>query len=83
MSAGAPALAVAERQGRRCSVLAAARSPAPPQGPRRRRPAVGFGRMGLQTTPGRIRALAAVVVLTIAGFYIVASIAVGNARDGR
>src|SRR5512146_1605800 len=39
-------------------------------------------RLGLQTTPGRIRALAAVAVLTIGGFYIVANIAVGNARDG-
>jgi hypothetical protein len=63
-------------------VLAAARPPAPPQGPRGWRPAVGFGRLGLQTTPGRIRALATVVVLAMAGFYAVASIAVGNARDG-
>ena len=38
--------------------------------------------LGLQTTPGRIRALAAVAVLAIGGFYIVANIAVGNARDG-
>jgi hypothetical protein len=41
-----------------------------------------FRRLGLQTTPGRIRALAAVVVLAIAGFYFLANIAVGNARDG-
>src|SRR5258706_16473475 len=73
---------VGERQGRHCSVVAAARSPAAPQGPRGWRPAVGFGRLGLQTTPGRIRAVAAVVVLAMAGFYVVASIAVGNARDG-
>lgn len=39
-------------------------------------------RLGLQTTPGRIRALAVVAVLTIGGFYVVANIAVGNARDG-
>src|SRR5690348_18323700 len=50
--------------------------------PRRWRPGGRFGRLGLQTTPGRIRALAAVAVLVIAGFYLVASIAVGNARDG-
>jgi len=56
----------------------------PPQSrePRRWRPTARFGRLGLQTTPGRIRALAAVVVLAIAGFYIVTNIAVGNARDG-
>ena len=39
-------------------------------------------RLGLQTTPGRIRALAAIAVLAIAGFYIVTNIAIGNARDG-
>jgi hypothetical protein len=39
-------------------------------------------RLGLQTTPERIRALAAIAVLAIVGFYIVANIAVGNARDG-
>src|SRR5690348_18505494 len=50
--------------------------------PRRWRPGGRFGRLGMQTTPGRIRALAAVAVLVIAGFYLVASIAVGNARDG-
>jgi hypothetical protein len=38
--------------------------------------------LGLQTTPERIRALAAIAVLAIVGFYIVANIAVGNARDG-
>ena len=50
--------------------------------PRRWRPGGRFRRLGLQTTPGRIRALAAVTVLAIGGFFIVASIAVGNARDG-
>ncbi len=55
---------------------------APPQGPQRWRPAARFGRLGLQTTPGSVRALAAVAVLAIAGFYIVANIAIGNARDG-
>jgi hypothetical protein len=55
----------------------------PPSGDLRRwRPGGGFRRLGLQTTPGRIRALAAVAVLAIGGFCIVASIAVGNARDG-
>jgi len=56
----------------------------PPQSrePRRWRPTARFGRLGLQTTPGRIRALTAVVVLAIAGFYVVTNIAVGNARDG-
>jgi hypothetical protein len=49
---------------------------------RRWRPAGRFRRLGLQTTPGRIRALAAVAVLAIGGFYIVANIAIGNARDG-
>ena len=63
-------------------MLASAGPRAPLQGPRGRRPAAGLGRLGLRTTPGRIRALAAVVVLTMAGFCIVASIAVGNARDG-
>jgi len=36
----------------------------------------------MRTARGRIRALAAVVVLATAGFCVVASIAVGNARDG-
>jgi hypothetical protein len=63
-------------------VLAAARPPAPPQRPAGRRHVAGLGRLGLRTTPGRIRALAAVVVLAMAGFYVVANIAVGNARDG-
>jgi len=63
-------------------VLAAARLPAPPHGPRGWRPNASLGRLGLQTTPGRIRALAAVVVLAIARFYIVSNIAIGNARDG-
>ena len=55
---------------------------ATPQEPPARRPAVRLRRLGLQTTPERIRALAAVAVLAIGGFYIVANIAVGNARDG-
>jgi hypothetical protein len=55
---------------------------ATPQEPPGRRPAVRLRRLGLQTTPERIRALAAVAVLAIGGFYIVANIAVGNARDG-
>jgi hypothetical protein len=63
-------------------VLAAPRPPAPPQTPVGRRAVAGLGRLALRTTPGRIRALAAVVVLAIAGFYVVANIAVGNARDG-
>lgn len=63
-------------------MLAAATPPAPPQRPAGRRPAAGLGRLGLRTTPGRVRALAAVVVLATAGFYVVANIAVGNARDG-
>ena len=54
----------------------------PSQEPHRRRPTALSRRLGLQTTPPRIRALAAVAVLAIAGFYVVASIAVGNARDG-
>jgi hypothetical protein len=54
----------------------------PSREPHGRRPAVRFRRLGLQTTPGRIRALAAVAVLAIGGFYVVANIAVGNARDG-
>ena len=54
---------------------------ATPRELRRRRPA-GLRRLGLRTTPGRIRALAVVAVLAIGGFYIVANIAVGNARDG-
>ena len=56
--------------------------PATPQEPPGRRPPVRLRRLGLQTTPERIRALAAVAVLAIGGFYIVANIAVGNARDG-
>ena len=56
--------------------------PAAPQEPPGRRPAVRLRRLGLQTTPERIRALAAVAVLAIGGFYIVANIAIGNARDG-
>ncbi|HEV2243318.1 MAG TPA: hypothetical protein VGR98_19900 [Streptosporangiaceae bacterium] len=63
-------------------MLAAPRPPAPPQTPVGRRAVAGLGRLALRTTPGRIRALAAVVVLAIAGFYVVANIAVGNARDG-
>ena len=55
---------------------------ATPRELRRWRRAGRFGRLGLQTTPGRIRALAAVAVLAIGGFFIVANIAVGNARDG-
>ncbi len=55
---------------------------AAPQEPPARRSAVGLRRLGLQTTPERIRALAAVAVLAIGGFYIVANIAIGNARDG-
>jgi hypothetical protein len=45
-------------------------------------PAARLRRLGLQTTPGRIRALAALAVLALGGFYVVANIAVGNARDG-
>ena len=63
-------------------VLATATPPVPSQGWHRWRPAARFRRLGLQTTPRRIRALAAVAVLSIAGFYVVANIAVGNARDG-
>ncbi len=55
---------------------------ATPQEPPGRRRAVRLRRLGLQTTPERIRALAAVAVLAIGGFYIVANIAAGNARDG-
>jgi hypothetical protein len=54
----------------------------PSREPHRWRPTARFRRLGLQTTPQRIRALAAVAVLAIAGFYVVANIAVGNARDG-
>src|SRR5262249_3016661 len=50
--------------------------------PRRWWPTASIRRLRLQTTPGRIRALAAIAVLAIAGFYIVANIAIGNARDG-
>ena len=63
-------------------MLIRAKPPVPSREPRRWRPAARFRRLGLQTTPGRIRALAAVAVLVIAGFCIVADIAVGNARDG-
>jgi hypothetical protein len=63
-------------------VLAEATPPLPPQRRRGRRAAPGLGRLGLRTTPGRICALAAVVVAALAGFYVVATIAVGNARDG-
>ncbi len=63
-------------------VLATATPPVPSQGWHRWWPAARFRRLGLQTTPRRIRALAAVAVLAIAGFYVVANIAVGNARDG-
>ena len=63
-------------------MLVTATPPAAPQEPPGRRPAARLRRLGLQTTPERIRALAAVAVLAIAGFYVVASIAVGNARDG-
>ncbi len=56
--------------------------PVPRPGPHRWRLTARFRRLGLQTTPGRVRALAAVAVLAIAGFYIVANIALGNARDG-
>src|SRR5499427_1329474 len=52
------------------------------QRPRKWWPTAPVRRLGLQTTPGRIRALAAIAVLAIAGFYIVANIAIGNARDG-
>jgi len=54
----------------------------PPQGPRSSLPTALLVRLGLQTTPGRIRALATVAVLSIAGYCIVASFAIGNARDG-
>lgn len=63
-------------------MLVTAAPPAAPQEPHGRRAAGRLRRLGLQTTPGRIRALAAVAVLAIGGFYIVANIAVGNARDG-
>jgi hypothetical protein len=63
-------------------VLATATPPALRQRPRKWLPAVPIRRLGLQTTPGRIRAFAAIAVLTIAGFYVVANIAIGNARDG-
>src|SRR5690348_9848768 len=66
----------------RYRMLVTATPPAAPQEPPGRRPAVRLRRLGLQTTPERIRALAAVVVLAIVGFYIVANVAVGNARDG-
>src|SRR5215510_10111281 len=56
--------------------------PVSSQEPHRWRPVGRLRRLGLQTTPGRIRALAVVAVLAIGGFYIVANIAVGNARDG-
>ena len=63
-------------------MLATATPPALHRRPRKRSPAAPIRRLGLQTTPGRIRALAAIAVLAIAGFYIVANIAIGNARDG-
>ena len=63
-------------------MLATATPPASRQRPRRWWPTRFIRRLGLQTTPGRIRALAAIAVLAIAGFYIVANIAIGNARDG-
>ena len=63
-------------------MLGTAAPPAPSHGPRWWLPIRSFRRLGLQTTPGRIRALAAVAVLAIAGLYIVANIATGNARDG-
>ena len=63
-------------------MLVRATPPVPSQEPHRWRPAGRFRRLGLQTTPGRILALAVVAVLAIGGFYIVANIAVGNARDG-
>ena len=63
-------------------MLATATPPASRQRPRGWWPTRFIRRLGLQTTPGRIRALAAIAVLAIAGFYIVANIAIGNARDG-
>src|SRR5215467_13155375 len=63
-------------------MLVSATPPAASQEPHGWRAAGRLRRLGLQTTPGRIRALAAVAVLAIGGFYIVANIAVGNARDG-
>lgn len=66
----------------RCRMLVTATPPAAPQEPPGRRPAVRLRQLGLQTTPERIRALAAIAVLAIVGFYIVANIAVGNAREG-
>lgn len=54
----------------------------PSQEPRRLRPAARWRRLRLRTKPGRIRALGALAVLALGGFYIVANIAVGNARDG-
>ena len=66
----------------RYRMLVTATPPAAPQEPPGRRPAVRLRLLGLQTRPERIRALAAVAVLAIVGFYIVANIAVGNARDG-
>jgi len=72
---------VSDSGGSTLKVLAAT-TPPPSRELHGRWPAARFRRLGLQTTPGRIRALAAVVVLAIAGFYIVANIAVGNVRDG-
>ncbi len=63
-------------------MLATANPPARPQGPHGWRPTTRLRRLRLRTTPGRIRALAAVAVLAIAGFYVVSNIAIGNARDG-
>ena len=63
-------------------MLATTVTSAPRQRPRNWWPTAPIRRLGLQTTPGRIRAVAAVAALAIAGFYIVANIAIGNARDG-
>ena len=63
-------------------MLATDTRPAPRQRPRKWWPTAPIRRLGLQTTPGRVRVLAAIAVLAIAGFYIVANIAIGNARDG-
>ena len=63
-------------------MLATTTPSAPRQRPRKWWRTAPIRRLGLQTTPGRIRALAAIAVLAIAGFYIVANIAIGNARDG-
>ena len=62
--------------------MLATTTPPPSLEPHRWRPVSRLRRLSLRTTPGRVGALAAVVVLAIGGFYIVANIAVGNARDG-